>query len=124
MINQTTSFGIFLLIENTIILVLIADVARRVSIKLLFIRHPHLIWVSGMIFLAYLLFEFWSNVPEFYTCYKHYLLNASGIDMDSVVARATARSSELAAKLLLWYFSVNGNLNIFTDTKSQNHDGN
>lgn len=104
-----------MLIENTIILVLIADLARRVSVKLKFIRHPHVYWRSGMIFLAYLLCVFAYNLSEFYTCFLNYLINDKPIAIETVVARVSGRTLMLAAKALLWYYSVNGGFNLFKD---------
>lgn len=113
MIQKVISFGIFMLIENTIILVLIADLARRVSIKLWHIRHPHLYWKSGMIFLAYLLCVFLFNLSEAYTCFVNYIINKNPIPTPTVVARVFSRSLILAAKGLLWYYSVNGGFTLF-----------
>jgi len=115
MIKDLVSFGIFMLIENTIVLVLLADLARRVSIKLAFIRHPHVYWRDGMIFLAFLLCMFIYNVAEFYTCFVNYLLNHKPIAIETLAARVFGRSLMLIAIVLLWYYSVRGGFNLFKD---------
>ncbi|HMI03742.1 MAG TPA: hypothetical protein VK541_14760 [Pedobacter sp.] len=115
MIKELFSFGIFMLIENTIILVLLADLAWRLSVKLRLIRHPHVYWRSGIIFLAYVLCMFVYNLSEFYTGFVNYLLNNKTIAVETVAARVFGRSLMLIAIVLLWYYSVRGGYNLFKD---------
>lgn len=115
MIESLNSFGIIMLIENTAILLFILDLARRVSAKLRFIRHPHLYWKSGMILLVYVLGAFVYNLSEAYTCYVNYLVNTNPIPIQTVAARVFGRTVMLATKFALWYYSVKGGFNLFKD---------
>lgn len=113
MIKDVTSFGIFMLIENTIILVLIGDLIRRVVRKFGYIKHQHLYWNSGVILLAYFMISFVNNTASFYTSYINYLDNHNPIDMQIVAARVFDRSTMLMGKILLWYYTVKGGFNLF-----------
>jgi len=119
MIKNLISFGIFMLIENTIILMLLSDLIRRVSIKLMFIRHPHLFWTSGVVFLAYLLCQLATELAESYSCTVNYLLPHAPIDLIIVAGRVFNRSMSLAGTILLWYYSVNWGFNLFKDKQNE-----
>lgn len=119
MIEETLSFGIFILIENLVILALVGDLVRRVCVKMYFIRHPHLYWAGGVIFLAYLLCVFISNAAETYTGVLAYICNGEPIEMTTVAARVFNRSMVLCAKSLLWYYTVNHGFMIFKDKFSK-----
>lgn len=113
MISETVSYGIVMLIENTIILMLIADLIRRVATKMQRIAHPHVTWKSGFIFLGYLLCVFAYNISAFYTCYINYLLSNDPINTMTVSARVFERTMILIAKGLLWYYTVKGDYILF-----------
>lgn len=113
MISETVSYGIFMLIENTIILMLIGDLIRRVAFKIRHLIHPHVAWRSGFIFLGYLLCVFAFNVSAFYTCYMNYLAMDNPIDTSMVAFRVFDRTMVLVAKSLLWYYTVKGDFILF-----------
>lgn len=106
MIENTLSFGIFMLAQNVIILALIADLMRRTGFKLFKTRHRHVTWNGGVIFMAYLMCVFAFNVSETYTCFVNYIVSTDPISLDKVAARVFSRSILLIAKSLLWYYSV------------------
>lgn len=117
MIKQALSFGLFMLVENTVTLTLLADLIIRVGKKLNFVRHPHLFWTSGMVLQAFLLIMFLVNLLEFALCYDSYLMSDGPIDFWKVVARVLIRSMMCLATILLWYYSVLGGFNLFKDKK-------
>jgi len=102
-----------MLIENILILVLIGDLIRRTSVKLYLIRHPHVYWTGGMIFLGYLLCIFVGNLSETYTGFMAYIIKDDSIEMTTVAARTFNRSMFLLAKFLLWYYLVKHNFEMF-----------
>lgn len=113
MISETVSYGIVMLIENTIILMLVGDLIRRVATKIHRIAHPHVVWRSGFIFLGYLLCVLAYNVSAFYTCYVNYLVSSDAIHMVTVASRVFERSMILIAKSLLWWYTVKGEYILF-----------
>lgn len=112
-IKQTLSFGIFMLIENLLILALLGDLIRRTAQKMQRLVHPHINWDAGKIFMAYLLCVFVFNLSETYTCYVNYIANTEPIAFSSVIARVFSRSLILVAKCLLWYYTVKGGFYLF-----------
>lgn len=119
MIDQTLSFGLFMLVENLIILVLIGDLIRRVSTKVYLIRHPHIYWTGGVIFLAYLICVFIGNLSETYTGILSYVFNDGPIETTTVAARVFNRSMFLCAKALLWYYTVKHNFEMFSKKSNE-----
>lgn len=122
LIKNLSSFGIFMLIENTVVLVLLFDLARRVTIKLRFISHPHLYWKSGIIFLAYLLLAFTCNLFETYACYMNYLVTSKSMAIETVAARVFIRTMTMLSNILLWHYTIKGGFNLFKD-KDNEHKG-
>jgi len=122
MIEKTISFGIFMLIENLIILTLLGDLIRRVATKVYFIRHPHIYWTGGVIFLAYLICVFIGNASETYTGLMAYVFGDKPIETMTVAARVFNRSMFLCAKSLLWYYTVNHGFEIFSRKSNHSDD--
>lgn len=112
-IKQTLSFGYFMLVENIVILLLLADLIRRTGKKIRKIVHPHLQWNAGMVFMAYLLCVFTYNLSETYTCYANYITNTEPIELMTVIARVFSRTLILMAKILLWYYTIRGGFYLF-----------
>jgi len=117
MINQTLSFGIFMLVENIIILSLIFDLARRTGLKIWKTRHPHVEWQNGKILLAFLLCIFIYNLTECYSCFVNYIVSIDPISSDKVVSRVFGRSIMLVSKILLWHYTVREGFNLFRGKK-------
>lgn len=115
MISETVSYGIFMLVENTIILVILYDLIRRVIFKIKMIAHPHVRWNSGMVLLGYFLCIFLFNLSAFYTCYVNYLMDDNPIHTFTVSARVFERTMVLIGKSLLWYYMVKGDFRLFKD---------
>jgi hypothetical protein len=113
MISETVSYGIVMLIENTIILCLLYDLMCRVVYKIRRIAHPHVQWKSGLIFLCYLLCVTAFNLSAFYTCYVNYLMSDDPIYTVTVSARVFERTMILCAKGLLWYYTCKGDFILF-----------
>lgn len=121
MIKNLISFGIFMMIENIIIMYLLIDLIRRASIKLKNIRHPHIYWKSGMILVIYLLFLCLDSLPEFYSCMRYYVFEKNPLDLFTVVARVSSRSWTLVSTLLLYHYTMIGEFNLF---KNKNNESN
>lgn len=117
MIHQVVSFGLVMLIVNTVTVTLLCDLIYRVSLKLYKIRHPHLYWSNGMIFLAFLLAVVIINGLETYMCYVNYIQNAKPMATETVAFRVFIRVFTMLSKIFLWYYTVIGDFSLFRDKK-------
>lgn len=106
MIKETLSYGLVMLVENTITLTLIADVFYRVSLKVYALRHPHVVWPSGVLLLAFVGLFWIFNLSEFYTCYVNYLVKCNPVEIVTVASRVFSRSIMLLMAILFWYYKV------------------
>lgn len=113
MIEQTLSFGIFMMVESLVILALIIDLMRRTGRKLWVSRHRHVTWESGRIFMAYLFCVLLFNMSETYSILMNYIINDAPISLDKVASRVFGRTLILIAKFLLWYYSIKSGFDLF-----------
>lgn len=117
MIQELTSYGLFMLVINTITLILLFDLARRVSIKLKFVRHPHIYWPSGMKLLAYTLIMLIVNSAEFCMCFYSYLIKDVPVDFWITVFRVFVRTLVLAGTWFHYYYTMKSEFNLFKDKR-------
>lgn len=113
MINQTVSFGIFMMLESMIILFFIGDLIRRTGLKLWTSRHQHVTWDRGRIFMAYLFCVLLFNISESYSVLMNYVINQKPLALEIVTSRVFGRTVILIAKFLLWYYSIKGGFDLF-----------
>lgn len=113
MIEQTISFGILITLLNLVSICFILDIARRVIIKIQFIRHPHLFWFNGMVFLFYLLVALLGFSFELYTGLVGYVLKNGGVEMETVVIRVVKTMLFTLGKGILWYYNLHNGFNLF-----------
>lgn len=115
--SNKLGYGLFMIVENVIILALILDLIYRTTVKIKKVKHLHVTWMGGLVFLTYLLFIFLQNVAQGYLGFQNYIIDTSPVSLYSVVARVVERSLGLIAKIFLWYYTVNYRFELFSRNK-------
>ena len=117
MISNTISYGIFMLIENSIVIALLLDLIIRVGLKAYALRHPHVYWKSGIILFVYCLLMIQYTIGEGYISFSNYIQSTSPIAMWKVVGRVFITSIFLVANVLHYYYTVKWGFNLFQERK-------
>ena len=116
-INDTVSFGVVMLAENAISAALLFDIIRRVALKALALRHPHVYWKSGIILFVYLLIMLIFTAGEGYICFDNYLCSTKPIELWKVSGRVFVTTLWMLANILHHKYTVNWGFNLFQEKK-------
>lgn len=111
------SFGIFMLVESSIIMFFLGDLFRRTTNKFNRISHPHVVWNNGYVFLFYLVLVILYNVTNMVMGLYSYIISPDPVKMGIIIFRVFERSIMLVSKLCLWYYSIKGGFQIFRVNK-------